>query len=81
MSSQKQQPAKVSKLDRLRERQQRAEQGRRRRSVVEKQHAAGKMTAAPSASIPAGRRHVPGNSIAGRASLADFGMEEKRSIG
>src|SRR6185437_7999528 len=44
MSSQKQQPAKVSKLDQLRDRQQRAEQGGGDERV-EKQHAAGKLTA------------------------------------
>src|SRR6184192_3067276 len=44
MSSQKQQPAKLSKLDQLREREQRAEQGGGT-ARVEKQHAAGKMTA------------------------------------
>jgi propionyl-CoA carboxylase beta chain len=44
MSSQKQQPAKLSKLDQLREREQRAtEAGGAAR--VERQHAAGKMTA------------------------------------
>src|SRR5881227_350868 len=44
MSSQKQQPAKLSKLDQLREREQRAEEGGGT-TRVEKQHAAGKMTA------------------------------------
>src|SRR5436853_3614068 len=44
MSSQKQQPAKLSKLDQLREREERAEQGGGT-ARVEKQHAAGKMTA------------------------------------
>src|SRR5437899_7318408 len=44
MSSQKQQPAKLSKLDQLREREQKAEQGGGA-TRVEKQHAAGKMTA------------------------------------
>src|SRR4051795_7858014 len=44
MSSQKQQPAKISKLDQLRERQQQAEQGGGP-ARVDKQHAAGKMTA------------------------------------
>src|SRR2546429_6567532 len=44
MSSQKQQPAKLSKLDQLRERQQQAEAGGGA-ARVEKQHAAGKMTA------------------------------------
>src|SRR6266852_5789305 len=44
MASQKQQPAKLSKLDQLRERQARAEQGGGT-ARVEKQHAAGKMTA------------------------------------
>src|SRR6184192_1627663 len=44
MSSQKQQPAKLSKLDQLRERERRAEQGGGT-ARVEKQHAAGKMTA------------------------------------
>src|SRR5436305_13065393 len=44
MSSQKQQPAKLSKLDQLREREQRAEDGGGT-ARVEKQHAAGKMTA------------------------------------
>src|SRR5881396_16091 len=44
MSSQKQQPAKISKLDQLRERQKQAEQGGGP-TRVEKQHAAGKMTA------------------------------------
>jgi propionyl-CoA carboxylase beta chain len=44
MSSQKQQPAKTSKLDQLRDRQQRAEAGGGA-ARVEKQHAAGKMTA------------------------------------
>src|SRR2546427_8289654 len=44
MSSQKQQPAKLSKLDQLREREQRAEEGGGE-ARVEKQHAAGKMTA------------------------------------
>src|SRR5581483_3688431 len=44
MSSQKQQPAKISKLDQLREREQQAEQGGGA-TRVEKQHAAGKMTA------------------------------------
>jgi propionyl-CoA carboxylase beta chain len=44
MSSQKQQPAKLSKLDRLREREQQAETGGGA-ARVEKQHAAGKMTA------------------------------------
>src|SRR5258706_8424914 len=44
MSSQKQQPAKPSKLDQLREREQRAEAGGGA-ARVEKQHAAGKMTA------------------------------------
>ncbi len=44
MSSQKQQPAKQSKLDQLREREQRAEAGGGA-ARVEKQHAAGKMTA------------------------------------
>jgi len=44
MSSQKQQPAKVSKLDQLREREQRAIAGGGT-ARVEKQHAAGKMTA------------------------------------
>src|SRR3989475_760543 len=44
MSSQKQQPAKLSKLDQLREREERAEQGGGP-ARVEKQHAAGKMTA------------------------------------
>src|SRR5438128_5400047 len=44
MSSQKQQPAKLSKLDQLREREQRAEEGGGT-ARVEKQHAAGKMTA------------------------------------
>jgi propionyl-CoA carboxylase beta chain len=43
MSSQKQ-PAKISKLDQLREREQRAEEGGGA-ARVEKQHAAGKMTA------------------------------------
>src|SRR5215510_550635 len=44
MSPQKQQPAKQSKLDQLRERQQQAEQGGGS-ARVEKQHAAGKLTA------------------------------------
>src|SRR5436305_6426619 len=44
MSSQKQQPAKLSRLDQLRERQQLAEAGGGA-TRVEKQHAAGKMTA------------------------------------
>src|SRR5438046_4632545 len=44
MSSQKQQPAKLSKLDQLREREERAELGGGA-ARVEKQHAAGKMTA------------------------------------
>src|SRR5438477_5662912 len=44
MSSQKQQPAKLSKLDQLREREQRAEEGGGP-ARVEKQHAAGKLTA------------------------------------
>ncbi|HVS21175.1 MAG TPA: acyl-CoA carboxylase subunit beta [Pyrinomonadaceae bacterium] len=44
MSSQKQQPAKTSKLDQLREREQRADAGGGA-ARVEKQHAAGKMTA------------------------------------
>src|SRR3989442_4015203 len=44
MSSQKQQPAKPSKLDQLREREEQAEQGGGE-ARVEKQHAAGKMTA------------------------------------
>src|SRR3989442_9073032 len=44
MSSQKQQPAKPSKLDQLREREQLAEGGGGA-ARVEKQHAAGKMTA------------------------------------
>src|SRR5260370_16613818 len=44
MSSQKQQPAKPSKLDQLREREQRAEAGGGA-ARIEKQHAAGKMTA------------------------------------
>ena len=44
MSSQKQQPAKTSKLDQLHERQQQAEAGGGA-ARVEKQHAAGKMTA------------------------------------
>ena len=44
MSSQKQQPAKHSKLDQLREREQRATEGGGA-ARVEKQHAAGKMTA------------------------------------
>jgi propionyl-CoA carboxylase beta chain len=44
MSSQKQQPAKLSKLDRLRERELQAEQGGGS-ARVEKQHAAGKLTA------------------------------------
>src|SRR5580765_2151046 len=44
MSSQKQQPAKLSRLERLREREQLAEQGGGA-VRVEKQHAAGKMTA------------------------------------
>src|SRR5438309_8793958 len=44
MSSQKQQPAKLSKLDQLREREERAAQGGGT-ARVEKQHAAGKMTA------------------------------------
>src|SRR5947199_77375 len=44
MSSQKQQPAKLSKLDQLREREQQAEQGGGP-ARVQKQHAAGKMTA------------------------------------
>src|SRR5436853_7087419 len=44
MSSQKQQPAKLSKLDQLREREERAEEGGGA-ARVEKQHAAGKMTA------------------------------------
>src|SRR5712691_921009 len=44
MSSQKQQPAKLSKLDQLRKREQRAEAGGGP-ARVEKQHAAGKMTA------------------------------------
>src|SRR5258708_38377204 len=44
MASQKQQPERVSKLDQLRERQHRAEQGGGS-ARVEKQHAAGKMTA------------------------------------
>src|SRR5881392_1296878 len=44
MSSQKQQPAKLSRLDQLRERQQLAEAGGGE-TRVDKQHAAGKMTA------------------------------------
>src|ERR1051325_8404868 len=44
MSSQKQQPAKISKLEQLREREQQAEQGGGA-TRVDKQHAAGKMTA------------------------------------
>ena len=44
MSSQKQQPAKVSKLEQLREREKQAESGGGT-SRVEKQHATGKMTA------------------------------------
>src|SRR6266480_6147198 len=44
MTSQKQQPAKLSKLDQLREREQKAEAGGGA-ARVEKQHAAGKMTA------------------------------------
>src|SRR5947209_1258168 len=44
MSTQKQQPAKPSKLDQLRERERQAEQGGGA-ARVEKQHAAGKMTA------------------------------------
>src|SRR3954467_15480428 len=44
MSSQKQQPAKISKLDQLREREQQAELGGGA-ARVEKQHTAGKMTA------------------------------------
>ena len=44
MSSQKQQPAKLSKLDQLRERERRAEEGGGP-ARVEKQHEAGKMTA------------------------------------
>ncbi|HEX3227515.1 MAG TPA: acyl-CoA carboxylase subunit beta, partial [Pyrinomonadaceae bacterium] len=44
MSSQKQKPAKTSKLDQLRDRQQQAEAGGGT-ARVEKQHAAGKMTA------------------------------------
>ncbi len=44
MSSQKQQPAKTSKLDQLREREARAEAGGGT-ARVEKQHSAGKMTA------------------------------------
>src|SRR5437660_6910629 len=44
MSSQKQQPAKPSKLDQLRERERRAEAGGGA-ARVEKQHAAGKLTA------------------------------------
>src|SRR5215207_3045907 len=42
--SQKQQPAKLSKLDQLRERERRAEEGGGA-ARIEKQHAAGKMTA------------------------------------
>src|SRR5690242_7498867 len=44
MSSQKQQPAKLSKLDQLRLREQQAEEGGGA-ARVEKQHAAGKMSA------------------------------------
>src|SRR5881394_1278104 len=44
MSSQKQQPAKLSKLDQLRERHQQAETGGGA-ARVEKQHASGKLTA------------------------------------
>src|SRR5947208_17062423 len=44
MSSQKQQPAKLSKLDQLREREERVAQGGGP-ARVEKQHAAGKLTA------------------------------------
>jgi len=44
MSSQKQQPSKLSKLDQLREREQRAEAGGGA-ARVEKQHTDGKMTA------------------------------------
>src|SRR5437016_6169638 len=44
MSSQKQEPAKLSKLDQLREREERAAQGGGP-ARVEKQHAAGKLTA------------------------------------
>ena len=44
MSSQKQQPAKLSKLDQLRAREKQAEQGGGS-ARVEKQHAAGKLTA------------------------------------
>jgi len=44
MSSQKQKPAKISKLNQLREREKRAEQGGGS-ARVEKQHAAGKLTA------------------------------------
>src|SRR6266536_2657879 len=44
MSSQKQQPVKLSKLDQLRERERRAEAGGGA-ARIEKQHAAGKMTA------------------------------------
>src|SRR6266702_1848069 len=44
MSSQKQQPVKLSKLDQLRERERRAEAGSGA-ARIEKQHAAGKMTA------------------------------------
>src|SRR5438034_5186960 len=44
MSSQKQQPAKLSKLDQLREREEQAEAGGGA-ARVEKQHAAGKLTA------------------------------------
>src|SRR6478736_328971 len=44
MSSQKQQPAKQSKLDQLRDREQQAEQGGGS-ARVEKQHSAGKLTA------------------------------------
>ncbi|HVS80380.1 MAG TPA: carboxyl transferase domain-containing protein, partial [Pyrinomonadaceae bacterium] len=44
MSSQKQQPSKLSKLDQLREREQRAKEGGGA-ARIEKQHAAGKMTA------------------------------------
>src|ERR1700746_604387 len=44
MSSQKQQPAKLSKLEQLRKREQQAEQGGGT-ARIERQHAAGKLTA------------------------------------
>src|SRR5687767_3471485 len=80
MSSQKQQPAKLSKLDQLRERERRAEEGGGA-ARVERQHASGKMTARERVEFLLDDGSFEEFDLFKKHRCLDFGMQNQRYPG